>query len=234
MRHTRVLACALAVSMMSGAAQAAIVNLGFNDFEPYVPPIFDGNKHTDEVYARDGVELRSIEGLFPSHNLVNTFETRFAHDFPDCVGCNYAFNDGGVLYSFGTLELTAPGQTFSLESVSLLQGFMNYGSSVTLEAFLNGSLVNTQSVVFSTSFDESANSTWRTNLFGASLGTMDRLVLRGVSGSVFGGSGERDFWADNIQLRVPEPGTFALFAGAAGLLFLGRKVRRKNASGDAR
>lgn len=225
----------MATVLMAGfvcTAHAGLVTVGFNDFD--ASPEFSYANYANAGYSMDPWQkcARSYNGsaVAISSNTLCTYETNYAHDYPDALLSDRALNDSGLLTAYGPLKITADGD-FTLTSVDLLSGLNNLGMSLRFDAYLNGVLTSSSDVYFPAADPSNhaawvGGQSWLLGFNGAGLGVMDTLIISGIPGNW----GDGKFFLDNLTVdaaNVPEPGTLALFAiGGLGLL---ASRRRKNA-----
>jgi hypothetical protein len=213
-------------------AHAGLVTVGFNDFD--ASPEFSYANYENAGYSMDQWQKcsRSYNGsaVAISSNTLCTYETNYAHDYPDALLSDRALNDSGLLTAYGPLQITADGE-FTLTSVDLLSGLNNPGMSLRFDAYLNGVLTTSSDVYFPAADPSNyaawvGGQSWLFGFNGAGLGVMDTLIISGIPGI----RGDGKFFLDNLTVdaaNVPEPGTLALFAiGGLGLL---ASRRRKSA-----
>ena len=218
------------------AAQAGMVNVGFNDFDS--SPEFSYQNYANAGYSMDQWQKCSSGysasgSVTISSGTMCTYETNYAQLYPDALLSDAVINDSGLLTSYGPLQITADG-VFSLTSVDLLSGLNNHGMSLRFDAYTEGVLTSSSDVYFPAA-DPSNHAAWvggQSWLFGfngAALGMMDTLIISGIVGV----RGDTKFFLDNLvvdSVNVPEPGTLGLFAiGGLGLLARRRRANQEKA-----
>jgi len=230
---TATVAAAIGVGL-AGAAQASMVNVGFNDFD--ASPEFSYDAYANAGYSMDQWQKCSrgygSSGVAVHSETLCTFETNYASQYPDALLSSTAINDSGLLTAYSPLSITADG-SFTLHSVDLLSGLNNHGMSLRFDAYSEGVLTASSDVYFPAADPSNTaayigGQSWLFGFNGLSLGAMDTLVISGILGI----RGDTKFFLDNLvvdAVNVPEPGTLALFAiGGLGLF----ARRRRAAAGD--